>query len=171
MSSSCGTAILSLFLYLNRDKKFSLGSKEVVVEELEWNKKWLSSHIGDDGWQAKTKKSKIKTQTILIEQNCWLSIHDEKSASTRINCYLVDFPNAMLDEKYGNQLVPDEGMNMPSRFTATLAVTCRRSISPSTLFFHYHANTFRIQAWSMETHKNLFWIKISIAANINPGKT
>lgn len=60
MSSSCGTAILSLFLYLNRDKKFSLGSKEVVVEELDWNKKWLSSHIGDDDWQAKTKKSQIK---------------------------------------------------------------------------------------------------------------
>lgn len=86
-----------------------------------------------------------------------LIIHEHsKSASTRINCYLGDFPSAMLDEKYGNQLVSDEGMNKVGRFTAALAVNCLRSISPSTLYFHYHANTFRIQAWSMETHKNLF---------------
>lgn len=151
-----------LSLYLNRDRKNSLGSKEVVVEELELFKKWLPSHIGEDGIKRRSTVRFLSREEMLIILDHTKSKSIRKSAAW----------NAMLKIKYGNQLVCNRGMITHQISSATWDVTCQHSASPSTLFplSCKPANTFSILGWSLETHKNLFRMKISITANINPGK-
>lgn len=107
-------------------------------------------------WRRLSSRSEAVKIRILIEQKCWLfMMNSHKLLSGRF-------------AKCRNMEISWRGDEQGSPIHCHMS---SRSISPSTLFLHYHANTFRIRAWSMETDKNLFWMKISITANINPGKT